>query len=169
VNALSLAIAHETIVLLWLFYDRYALVLLPSGIGLLLTGQVSPRPTLMLMFIALFGGVSFVGVHDHLQYNQALWQAVDALHQRGIPDADIDGGYVVNGWLHYAHPDKAPRDERGNILVPGLTTKLNPLRYQIANFPLPTWRLVKTIPYQRWLGRSGTICILERDTAPPSR
>jgi hypothetical protein len=152
-------------VMLWLFSDRYALVVLPSVIGLWLTGKVSPRPTLMLVFLAVFGGVSFVGVYDHLQYNQALWQAVDTLHQRGIADADIDGGYVVNGWLHYAHPDKAPRDEQGNILVPGLTTKIHPLRYQIANRPVPNWRLVQTIPYHRWLGRSGTICILERDTA----
>jgi hypothetical protein len=154
--------------MLWLFYDRYALVVLPLVIGLLLTSEVFPRPALMLVFIAGFGAVSFVGVHDHLQYNQALWQAVDTLRQREVPDSDIDGGYVVNGWLHYAHPENAPRDDRGNILVPGLTTTLNPLRYIIANRPLPNWRLVKTIPYHRWLGRSGSICILERDTAPPS-
>jgi hypothetical protein len=156
-------------VILWLFYDRYALVVLPSLIGLLLTGDVSPRPTPVLVLIALFGSVSFIGVRDHLQYNQALWRAVDVLRQQGVPDADIDGGYVVNGWLHYAHPENAPRDEQGNILVPGLTTKLHPLRYQIANLPSPGWRVVKTIPYHRWLGRSGTIYILERDTAPPAR
>jgi hypothetical protein len=154
--------------ILWLFYDRYALLLLPSVIGLLLTGEGSPRPVLALVFLAVFGGVSFVGVHDHLQYNQALWQAVDVLQEQGIPDSDIDGGYVVNGWLHYAHPENAPRDEQGNILVPGLTTKMNPLRYLIANRPLPNWRVVQTIPYHRWWGRSGTICILERDPAPPS-
>jgi hypothetical protein len=153
--------------ILWLFYDRYALVVLPSVIGLLLTGERSPRPALALVFLVVFGGVSFVGVHDHLQYNQALWQAVDTLQERGIPDSDIDGGYVVNGWLHYAHPENAPQDEQGNILVPGLTTKMNPLRYLIANRPLPNWRVVQTIPYHRWWGRSGIICILERDTAPP--
>src|SRR5262249_52268155 len=30
--------------ILWLFYDRYALVVLPSVIGLLLSGKGSPRP-----------------------------------------------------------------------------------------------------------------------------
>jgi len=154
--------------ILWLFYDRYALVVLPLVIGLVLSGEVSLRPTLMLVFVAVFGGVSFVGVHDHLQYNQALWQAVDVLRQRGVPESDIDGGYVVNGWLQYAHPENAPRDEQGNILVPWLTTNINPLRYQIANLPVPHWRLVKAIPYHRWLGRSGTICILERNPRPPS-
>jgi dolichyl-phosphate-mannose-protein mannosyltransferase len=153
--------------ILWLFYDRYALVLLPSAIGLLLTGGVPPRPLCTLVLLALFGGVSIVGVRDHLQYNQALWRAVDVLRQRGVPDSDIDGGYVVNGWLHYAHPDNAPRDEQGNILVPGLTTKRHPLRYLIANLPLPYWRVVTTIAYRRWWGASGTICILER-TAPPA-
>ena len=154
--------------ILWLFYDRYALVVLPLVIGLVLSGEVSLRPTLMLVFVAVFGGVSFVGVHDHLQYNQALWQAVDVLRQRGVPESDINGGYVVNGWLQYAHPENAPRDEQGNILVPWLTTNINPLRYQIANLPVPHWRLVKAIPYHRWLGRSGTICILERNPRPPS-
>ncbi len=164
-----LTLAHfGFMVMLWLFYDRYALVVLPSVIGLLLTGEVAPRPALMWVVVAVFGGVSFVGVHDHLQYNQALWQAVAGLRQRGVPDADIDGGYIVNGWLHYAHPANAPRDEQGNLLVPGLTTRLHPLRYQIANAPAPEWTLVKTIPYRRWWGRSGTICILERGTAPPA-
>jgi hypothetical protein len=149
--------------ILWLFYDRYTLVLLPLAIGLLLAGKSPLRPLLALIFIIVFGGVSVVGVHDHLQYNQALWQAVGTLRQQGVPDADIDGGYIVNGWLHYAHPENAPRDAQGNILVPWLTTKSS-LRYQIANIPLPDWQLVHTIPYHRWLGRSGTICILEHDT-----
>ncbi|HKA56405.1 MAG TPA: glycosyltransferase family 39 protein [Candidatus Binatia bacterium] len=164
-----LTLGHLLLMLmLWLFYDRYALVALPPAIGLLLAGGVSPRPALVLVCAALFGGISLVGVHDHLQYNQALWQAVDVLRQCGAPDSDIDGGYVVNGWLHYAHPENAPRDEQGNIVVPGLTTKTYPLRYQIANCPLPTRRLVTTISYRRWFGRSGAICILERETTPPS-
>jgi hypothetical protein len=153
---------------LWLFYDRYALVLLPSAIALLLTGRVFPRPRLALGLIALFGVVSFVGVHDHLQYNKALWRAVDDLRQRGVPDSDLDGGYVVNGWLHYAHPERAPRDGQGNVMVPWLTTKTSPGRYQIANSHLPHWKLLKTIPYTRWLGRSGALYILERDTVPPA-
>jgi hypothetical protein len=74
----------------------------------------------------------------------------------------------VNGWLHYAHPENAPRDERGNILVPGLMSATNPLPYLIANRPLPQWRLVQVIPYHRWLGRSGSIYILEREAAPPA-
>jgi Dolichyl-phosphate-mannose-protein mannosyltransferase len=163
-----LALGHFLLMaILWLFYDRYALVLLPSAIGLLLAGKSPLRPTVALVFIIIFGAVSLVGVHDHIQYNTALWQAVDTLRQRGVPDADIDGGYIVNGWLHYAHPENAPRDEQGNILVPWLTTK-NSLRYQIANIPLLDWQLVQTIPYHRWLGRSGTICILERETTLPS-
>jgi hypothetical protein len=66
-----------------------------------------------------------------------------------------------------AHPENAPRDEQGNIMVPWLTTT-NSLQYQIANIPLQDWQLVQTIPYHRWLGRSGSIYILERQTALPS-
>ena len=152
---------------LWLFHDRYALVLLPSAIVLLLMNKVFPRPAVSIVFLALFGMVSFVGVYDHLQYNAALWQAVKKLHQRGVADADLDGGYIVNGWLHYAHPANAPRDDQGNIVVSGLTTKISPARYLIANVHLPSWRLSETILYNRWLGHSGSIYILERQPAPP--
>jgi hypothetical protein len=93
-----LALGHFLLMaILWLFYDRYALVLLPSAIGLLLAGKSALRLPLALACITVFGAVSVVGVYDHLQYNTALWQAVDTLRQRGVPDADIDGGYIVNG------------------------------------------------------------------------
>ena len=156
---------------LWLFHDRYALVLLPSAIVLLLTNKMFPRLAVSMVCLALFSIVSFVGVYDHLQYNAALWQAVNNLHQRGVADADLDGGYIINGWLHYAHPANAPRDGQGNIVISGIsgsTPKTNPTtRYQIANVHLPNWRVLETIPYNRWLGRLGNIYILERKPAPP--
>ena len=62
--------------------------------------------------------VTIAGIRDHLSYNRALWTAVDALHQSGIPSRDINGGYIVNGWLQYVHPEHAYRNARGNIEIP---------------------------------------------------
>ena len=48
-------------------------------------------------------GESVAATRDHVRYNAALWGAVDRLLKRGVPASDLNGGYVVNGWLQYAH------------------------------------------------------------------
>lgn len=148
---------------LWLFYDRYALVLFPSAIALLLARAPHLRTSIALPVIGVFAFISCVGMHDHLQLNRSLWQAVAQLRARGVSDDQIDGGYVVNGWLHCAHPEHAPRDARGNPFVPGLTTPSGLLRYEASARPLPGWKTLDVIPYRRWLGPSGAIWILQRD------
>jgi hypothetical protein len=104
--------------ILQLFYDRCALELVPLGIVLLLAGKPVLRLPVALVFLALFAGISIVGVCDHLAYNSALWNAVGDLRDSGVPASEIDGGYTVNGWLQYAHPENAHRDEEGNIRIP---------------------------------------------------
>ena len=148
---------------LWLFYDRYALVLFPIAITLLLPRTDRLRASVALPLIALFAFVSCVGMHDHLQLNRALWQAVAEIRERGVPDDQIDAGYVVNGWLHCAHPEHAPRDARGKPFVPGLTTSSGLLRYEASTRAMPGWKTLDVVPYRRWLGPSGAIRILRRD------
>ena len=161
---LWLASGHFVLMaLLWLFYDRYALVLFPSAITLLLARSDRLRASIAVPLIALFALVSCVGMHDHLQLNRALWQAVAEIRGRGVPDDQIDAGYVVNGWLHCAHPEHAPRDARGNPFVPGLTTSSGLLRYEASARALPGWKTLDVVPYRRWLGPSGAIWILRRD------
>lgn len=147
--------------MLWLFYDRYILPLVPFATALLLAGQPALRPRGAVLALALFGLASCIGVRDHLAYNGAVWNAVKWLRDSGARVAEIDGGYVVNGWFQYAHPQDAPRDAKGAIVVPGMTTDFVPLRYKIANAPQVGWKELQTFPYRRWLGRSGRIFALE--------
>ena len=104
--------------LIWLINDRYALVLVPYAIAVLLAA----RPRLHRatagagLMIALI--VTIAGIRDHLSYNRALWAAVDTLHQSGVPARDINGGYVVNGWLQYVHPEACVPQCAGNIEIP---------------------------------------------------
>jgi hypothetical protein len=153
--------------LLWLFHDRYALVLFPSAITLLLARTDRLRVSVALPLIAVFALVSSVGMYDHLQLNRALWRAVSELRGRGVPDDEIDAGYVVNGWLQCAHPEHAPRDARGNPFVPMLTTSSGMLPYEVSVRPLPGWKTLDVIPYRRWLGPSGAIWVLRRDDGGP--
>lgn len=112
--------------------------------------------------LGAFALLSVVGVRDHLAYNAALWRSVTLLREQGVPDADIDAGYVVDGWLYFARPEHAPRDSDGNAFFPWLTAPGGLLPYQVANQPLPGWQVRAAIPFERWLGRSGSIYVLER-------
>lgn len=151
--------------LLWLFHDRYALVLIPAGLVLTLRGGPLVRPRLAGALIMAFAIASLVGVRDHLAYNRALWTAVAHLESIGVPPADFDGGYVVNGWLQYAHPERARRDPAGAVQVPNVNV-LATTRYRISNRVIGGWNVVTSVPYTRWAGRSGRVYVLER---PPGR
>jgi hypothetical protein len=150
--------------LLWLFYDRYALSFLPLFIVLLLSSGKIRLPTVAVGLLATISVYSLFATRDHLSYNRALWEAVDRMrHMAAI--SEIDGGYVVNGWLQYAHPENAPRDVHGAVAVPRVNVTSS-LPYVIANRPLGESRIIGSFPYRRWLGRSGRLYLLERDRAP---
>jgi hypothetical protein len=162
VVAWSLAGQVGLVAIFWLFYDRYLLALLPLLIVLVLGSRVPLRRARMVAVLGVFAVVSLLGVRDHLAYNAALWRGVALLHDQGVRDADIDGGYVVDGWLQFARPEHAPRDADDHPFFPWLTARGGLLPYQIANRPLPEWLVLDEIPYRRWLGRSGAIYVLAR-------
>jgi hypothetical protein len=79
---------------------------------------------------------------------------------RAAAISQIDAGYVVNGWLQYAHPENAPRDAAGAVAVPWVNVG-GTLPYRIANRALRDYHVIRSIPYRRWLGRSGSIYLLD--------
>jgi hypothetical protein len=117
---------------LWLFYDRYVLPLVVLVTALRLGTAGIRRPRLALAGVAMLAVVSGVGTWDHLQYSHALWDAVGWARRAGIAERELDGGYVVNGWLQYAHPEHAARAPDGDVLVPWVTGG-EALRYGIVN------------------------------------
>jgi hypothetical protein len=151
------------ITVLFLTYDRYALVLLPPAIVLFSTSGVHLRTSRAALGLALYAAVALIGMRDHLALNAAVWQGVAQLEARGTPLSQIDGGYLVNGWTQYAHPEDAPRDERGAPFVPGVSVSPGALSTLIALRPLPGWRVIGRIPYERILAGSGELVLLERD------
>jgi hypothetical protein len=159
----ALVAAHLGLMLvLWLFYDRYGLVLLAPAIALLLGAGARPRRGVALALCALLAALSIVGLRDHLALSRALWGGVAWLQARGAAPGEIDGGYVVNGWLQYAHPEQAPRDAAGRPFVPDLTVGRGGLRYQLALRELPGWTARARLPFARTLGGGGEILVLER-------
>jgi hypothetical protein len=120
------------------------------------------RPGVAAVFLAGFGALALIGVRDHLAYNAALWQAVAEVRQMGAKDAEINGGWMVNGWLQYAHPENAHREKDGHILIPWLNDQDLVLPYKISNRADPGWKVLTSVPYRRWLAPSGAIFVLVR-------
>jgi hypothetical protein len=160
-------VGHSTLIaVLWLQWDRYALPLLPVAIILVLRRRPILRPRITVALVLAIGLISLIGVRDHLAYNRALWKAVEHLQAMGIKPADFDGGYVVNGWLQWAHPEHARRNEAGSVEVPGVNVKAR-TPFLISNQATPTWQVnspwevVESFPYTRWAGRSGRVYVLK--------
>ena len=118
------------------------------------------------MVLMIFALMTFAGMKDQLSYNRALWQAVRALQQKGVADRDIDGGWMVNGWLQYAHPEHAYRDAQENVQVPWVNGS-NERPYKIANARSDGWEMLERFRYARWLGSSGYIYVLKTSHGPP--
>ena len=109
--------------LTWLVYDRYALVLVPYAIALVLAARPRIHAPLAVATLIILGVVTGVAIRDHLSYNAALWNAVEVLERSGVPENEINGGNMVNGWLQYAHPEHAHRNNQGQLDVPWVTAK----------------------------------------------
>jgi hypothetical protein len=147
--------------LLWLFYDRYALPLVVMVAALRMGTVGAPRRRLAVAGLALLLAVSLVGTWDHLRYNRAVWAAVAWARQAGIAPGQLDGGYVVNGWLEYAHPEHATRGPKGDVQVPGVNGGA-PRRYGIVKVVPPGGQVLRAVPYRRLMAPSGRIYVVDR-------
>ena len=102
-----------------------------------------------------------MGTWDHLQYNRALWAAVAWARDTGIDARRLDGGYVINGWLQYAHPEHAERAANGDVAVSDVNGG-RPGRYGIVKRLPAGARVLHAVPYRRMLAPSGTLWVVDR-------
>jgi hypothetical protein len=108
---------------LWMYNDRYLIVLLPVVVALALGGrqQGAAVPRLAWIPIAIFAAVAVVGTRDALRFNLSLHDSWQSLVDSGVPAPDIDAGYVWNGWWLYAHPENLAEGQTVQD-VPWITT-----------------------------------------------
>jgi hypothetical protein len=149
------------VAVLWLTYDRCGLVFVPLAAALLLSREVPLSIGRTIPCIIVYALITLAGARDHLEYNEAVWSAVTDLRASGVRPADIDGGYVVNGWLQYLHPDDAYRDASGRIIVP-MVNDFAELPYMIADRPRSDRTVIRTYPYSGWLRPGGRVYVLKR-------
>jgi Dolichyl-phosphate-mannose-protein mannosyltransferase len=149
---------------LWLATDRYILAFLAPALALVLGRGAPVSWPRAVPALALFAAIGVVGLRDRVSAEHAIWSAVDDLRQSGVPVADIDAGYVVNGWLQYAHPEQAHRDARGNVAVPFVNGDAS-LPWVISAAPLPGMQIVREYPVRRTWRTPGSVFVTRRTEA----
>jgi hypothetical protein len=149
--------------ILWLFTDRYYLVLLPALIVVLASqGLASKRWTTFGAGIILL--ISLTGTWDNLQLNRVTQKAFDGLRQQGIPIAEIDAGYPLNGWHLYVHPENLAPGATPQRDVPRVTADVEK-PYVIAAFPLRGYQVLRVIDWSPsfWIA-TNEIYVLKKVT-----
>jgi len=139
------AFSHFVLIMaIWLFdawgSDRYSIVLLPPLIVILANSHLKSKTT--IAGIAVLSLISMLVTWSETQNNRAAAKGLAWLRDRGIPFAEIDAGYALDGWYMYAHPENlAP----GNIPerdVPFVTTN-EKKPYVIATSSIAGYRVLR--------------------------
>ena len=112
---------------LWMYNDRYLIVLLPVVVALALGGPQhgAEAPRLAWIAMAIFATVAVVGTRDALRFNQSVRDTWQALVDSGVRPSDIDAGYAWNGWSLYAHPENLAKGLTAQD-VPWITSHRHP-------------------------------------------
>lgn len=153
---------------LWLFADRYYLLLVPAGCLLLALAPLPRRRAPVVLAAALtavMGLLSLGGLYTYQRGIQAVLEARDELTAGGVPRATIDAGYSLNGQDLYRYtqgrPDTAA-DERG---IPMITTSaLSP--YTIAASPIAGTEVVRRFYWPGPFGLGARPLYVLRKQAP---
>ena len=157
--------------ILWLYYDRYYVVLMPWLIylGLKLTLRTGFSRVVAWSSVAVLAFVSISGTWDVLRFNGACLEAVDYLHSTGVPIAEIDAGYPLTGWLQYAHPENLPPGSDPAVDAPWVTSAKE-LPYVISNTPLPEHDIIKEISWRGSIWAvTNRVYILHKQGHSPGR
>ena len=136
--------------LLWLYNDRYYVVLAPlvaiaAAQALDLDGRAKWVASALLV---VWSGIAISGTRDMLAFNDAAATLARETEATGIPRWDIDAGWALNGWDLYAHPEHLPPGADRRYEVPFVTSD-GPTHYNITNSPLPNSEILRVVPLER--------------------
>jgi hypothetical protein len=132
---------------LWLYNDRYYVVLAPVLVFLAaraLDGMLAGRAVAMALLVA-WAAIDITGARDMLGVNGAAADAVRALEASGVPAWQIDAGYTLNGWRLYVHPEHLPPGADPRNDVPRVTAGPGGT-FGLTNAPVPGETVVRTLP-----------------------
>lgn len=152
---------------LWFFYDRYYLPLVLTAVLLAVADgrETLQRPRVAAAGVLLVALVvlDVTGTRDMLAYARAVSAAAAELRAAGVPDIEMDAGYVENGWRLYAHPERMPP---GSVLardVPHVTASADGIPWVIANSALPGYRSEREVRVPTWWAATDRLYVLRAE------
>jgi len=154
---------------LWLYNDRYYIVLVPCMAYAAVARFSGRRGELSVaaVLLVLWAAVAISGTRDMLDVNEASAAAARQLEAAGIRASDIDAGYSSNGWRLYAHPEHLPQGRIRDYDVP-FVTSLVPTPYKVANLALPGYDVLWIIPLEHaWWQATDRLYVLRSKTDRP--
>jgi hypothetical protein len=147
----TLALLHLAMInLLWLYNDRYYLVLAPplAILGARALDGNRLAKSIAAGCLVLWAAVAISGTRDMLAFGEACAAAAREVEATGVPAWEIDAGYPLNGWRLYAHSENLPPGSDRRYDVPFVTSD-RPTEYAIMNRPLPGFDVVRVVPLER--------------------
>jgi len=153
---LTAAIYWAAMITLWLFNDRYYLVLLPASALILALAQLPEKRSAQvsaLLMTAAMGFTSLGGTYSYQRVLAAVMAARDKLELCGIKRPDIDAGYELNGADLYRFPVPGEETMLDEADIPMITTS-KVAEYTIAARPFPGTEIVGRVfspgPFGLW-------------------
>lgn len=166
---LSAAMYWGGTVPLWLFNDRYYLVMLPAACLVLAAAPrppgVAPRAASLVLLAAL-GWFAVAGVYDQQRGLAAVMAVRDGLLQEGVPRSAIDAGYPLNSNDLYRDPEPGRRETAQTETGIPLLTTLEVKQYTIAATPIPGTAIIRRFTWPGVLGAGSRDLYLLKRAAP---
>jgi hypothetical protein len=160
--SLLVAIAYLGIIMLTGFHDRYLIPVCILFIVWLVSDMTSAQdfsfsPGKLMPALAPFvflGFLSTAGVRDFMEMKRSLNKAHNYLvKELKVDPCKMDGGFEFNGYHCYRN-DFKPRK--------GLSWWwVSREDYLITLGPLPGYRIIRTFPFERYIGQDGAIHIIQ--------
>jgi len=171
---LAAGLLHFALInLLWVYYDRYYLILMPALIYVaaapLQDRRLRAWPAVIPLLI--WGVISITGTRDVLTTNAFAAGMVRDLESQGVRPFDIDSGYSLNAWRLYVHPENLPPDANPHTDVPFVSTdKSRP--YRIVTVPPAGYDILRSekLPAAFWQVTDHMYVVHQRgDDQPKAR
>jgi hypothetical protein len=131
---------------LWMYNDRYLIVLLPILVALALgRPHRAEVPRAAWAAMAVIAIVAVMGTRDALRFNQSVRDSWQSLVDSGVRPSEIDAGYAWTGWMLYAHPENLAHGQTIKD-VPWIMSKRR-LPYVLSKSPLDGYDISREIAW----------------------
>ena len=152
---------------LWMYNDRYLIVLVPLIVALALGARqrADPLPRLACVALTIFAVIAVAGTRDALRFNQSVRDSWQTLVNSGVRPSDIDAGYAWTGWVLYAHPQNLAKGMTVND-VPWVTSNRRAL-YILSKSPLEGYDVARVVNWHDdapWPGPDQLLVLKRRTT-----